>query len=128
VLVGEDAVDELHGDRAPSDRGGHAFDRGVADIARRQHARHARLEAEGPAFERPIAPVAGVDALSARGVSGVNFQLQPSGAMLERLADAVVSGRIVAPPITRIRLDDVIASNGKAGALGKTVITFDRGA
>jgi NADPH:quinone reductase len=70
--------------------------------------------------------VADVDALASRGVSGVNFQLQPSGAMLERLAEAVVSGRIVAPPITRIGLEDVVAPNGRAATAGKTVITFDK--
>jgi hypothetical protein len=32
--------------------------------------------------------------------------------VLERVADAVVTGRILAPPITRIRLDDVSDLNG----------------
>jgi hypothetical protein len=37
----------------------------------------------------------------------VTFEIHRSSGVLERLADAVVSGRIVAPPITRIKLDDV---------------------
>jgi hypothetical protein len=44
--------------------------------------------------------------------------------VLERLADAVVSGRVVAPPITRIKLDDVPGLNGKPRPEGKTVIVF----
>jgi hypothetical protein len=54
----------------------------------------------------------------------VNYEVQRSGGVLERLADAVVSGRIVAPPITRIKLDDVPGLNGRPGAEGKTVIVF----
>jgi NADPH:quinone reductase-like Zn-dependent oxidoreductase len=63
------------------------------------------------------------DALASRNVAGVNFQVSMSSALLERLADAVVSGRIVAPPITRVELDDVPALNG-GHADGKTVITL----
>jgi NADPH:quinone reductase len=68
--------------------------------------------------------IADTEALAARGVSGVNFRLEASPALLERLAEAVVSGRIVMPPITRIELDDVPALNGTSIAGGKTVITF----
>jgi NADPH:quinone reductase-like Zn-dependent oxidoreductase len=66
--------------------------------------------------------VADTEALASRGVSGVNFRLEVSSGLLERLADAVVSGRIVAPPITRVQLDDVPALNGKPTAGGKTVV------
>lgn len=66
--------------------------------------------------------VADTEALASRGVSGVNFRLETSSGLLERLADAVVSGRIVAPPITRVQLDDVPALNGKPTADGKTII------
>jgi hypothetical protein len=44
--------------------------------------------------------------------------------VLERVAEAIDSGRIVAPPIARIALDDVPGLNGKAGPDGKIVITF----
>jgi hypothetical protein len=44
--------------------------------------------------------------------------------LLERLRDAVVSGRVVVPPITRVQLDDVPALNRNAHADGKTVITL----
>ena len=53
--------------------------------------------------------VADAAALEASEVTGINFALQPSLAMLDRLADAVLTGRIVAPPITLISLDDVPA-------------------
>jgi len=53
--------------------------------------------------------VADIEALEARGVTGINFALQPSVESLDRLADALLTGRIVAPPITRISLDDVPA-------------------
>jgi hypothetical protein len=54
----------------------------------------------------------------------VNYELHASSAVLERVADAVASGRIVAPPIARIALDDVPGLNGTRGAEGKTVINF----
>jgi NADPH2:quinone reductase len=71
--------------------------------------------------------VADTVALGARGVTGVNFALQPSGETLVRLADALVAGRIVAPPITRISLDDVPAfldAANERSVEGKTVITL----
>jgi hypothetical protein len=55
----------------------------------------------------------------------LNTKIDASG-VLERLANAVASGRIVAPPITRITLDDVPGLNGRPGAEGKTVIAFSR--
>jgi hypothetical protein len=48
-----------------------------------------------------------------------------SSELLERVADAVVAGRIVPPPIADMKLDDapaVLAGNGHAD--GKTVITL----
>ena len=68
--------------------------------------------------------IADTDALASREVTGVNFRVSMSSGLLERLADAVVNGRIVVPPITRVKLDDVPALNGSAHAGGKTVITF----
>ena len=68
--------------------------------------------------------VADTDALASREVAGVNFRVSMSSGLLERLADAVVNGAIVVPPITRVKLDDVPALNGNAHADGKTVITF----
>ena len=66
--------------------------------------------------------VADVDALARAGVTGVNFQVSMSGEALERLADAVVAGRIVPPPIRRIGLGDVPAAWSNARFDGKTVI------
>ena len=68
--------------------------------------------------------VADTEALASREVAGVNFRVSMSSGSLERLADAVVNGVIVVPPITRVKLDDVPALNGNAHADGKTVITF----
>jgi len=68
--------------------------------------------------------VADAEALASREVGGVNFRVSMSSGLLERLADAVVNGRIVVPPITRVKLDDVPALNGNAHADGKRVITF----
>jgi NADPH2:quinone reductase len=67
--------------------------------------------------------VADTEALASRGVAGVNFRVGMSSDALERLADIVVTGTIVVPPITRIELADVPALNGNAHADGKTVIT-----
>jgi len=69
--------------------------------------------------------VADLDALARAGVTGVNFQVSMTVALLERLAAAVAAGTIVAPPITRISLDqvpDLLSSHGHAE--GKTVIVL----
>jgi NADPH2:quinone reductase len=71
--------------------------------------------------------VADTSALESAGITGINFALQPSSDLLDRLADAVVTGSIAAPPITRISLDDAPAalSGGNDRPIeGKTVITF----
>jgi NADPH:quinone reductase len=68
--------------------------------------------------------VADAEALASREVAGVNFRVSMSSGLLERLADTVVKGDIVVPPITRVKLDDVPALNGNAHPDGKTVITF----
>jgi NADPH:quinone reductase-like Zn-dependent oxidoreductase len=71
--------------------------------------------------------VADQEALRANRVTGVNFALPMSSELLERLAQAVVDGRIVTPPITRISLDEVPAALSTAQsrpARGKTVITL----
>ena len=69
--------------------------------------------------------VADEGALGATGVAGMNFALPESSELLERVADAVVDGRIVAPPITRISLEEAPAALSSAQARpagGKTVI------
>jgi NADPH2:quinone reductase len=66
-------------------------------------------------------------ALRAAGITGVNFALPSSSELFDRVAEAVVDGRIVAPPITRISLDEVpaVLSSAKARpASGKTVIAL----
>ena len=71
--------------------------------------------------------VADEDALAASGVTGINFALQPSSELFERVAEAVADGRIVAPPITRLTLEEVPAALSSAQARtasGKTVITL----
>lgn len=45
-----------------------------------------------------------------------NARLRESSELLERLADALVAGRIVAPPITRISLEGVPAALSQASA------------
>ena len=65
--------------------------------------------------------------LGATGITGINFALQMSSELLERVAEAVADGRIIAPPITRISLEEVPAALDPAQARpasGKTVITF----
>jgi NADPH:quinone reductase len=69
--------------------------------------------------------VANVDALAARGVSALNFQVPASAELLERVANALAVHTIVPPPINRISLQQapgVFA--GENGSLldGKTVI------
>jgi NADPH:quinone reductase-like Zn-dependent oxidoreductase len=78
----------------------------------------------GTALKTRFQYAADIEALASRGVAGVNFEQHVSSEVLERLADAVLSGRIVAPPITRITLDYVPGLSGRPGADGKTVIAF----
>ena len=68
-------------------------------------------------------------ALAAAGVTGTNFNFAQyvSGELLEQVADALVGGRIAAPPITRITLEQAPAALNPAQAGpadGKTVITL----
>jgi NADPH:quinone reductase len=78
----------------------------------------------GTALKTRFQFAADIDALASRGVAGVNYELHASSAALQKVADGVVKGSIVVPPITRIALDHVPRMNGKHGAEGKTVITF----
>jgi threonine dehydrogenase-like Zn-dependent dehydrogenase len=71
--------------------------------------------------------VADTAALEAGDVTGINFALKPSVESLEILADALLTGRIVAPPIIRISLEDVpvvLAARDKRAVEGKTVISL----
>lgn len=71
--------------------------------------------------------VADKEALQARGVIPVNFQLQPSVELLERVGQAVAMGQVVAPPLTRISLPEAptfFAEQNKAQSVGKTVIVL----
>jgi NADPH:quinone reductase-like Zn-dependent oxidoreductase len=71
--------------------------------------------------------VADETALSTSGITGINFVLPMSSELLERVAEAVAEGRIVAPPITRISLEEVPAAldpTHARPASGKTVITL----
>jgi NADPH:quinone reductase len=71
--------------------------------------------------------VADETVLGAAGVTGINFALPSSSELFERVAEAVANGRIVAPPITSISLDEVPAALSSAQARpasGKTVITL----
>jgi NADPH:quinone reductase-like Zn-dependent oxidoreductase len=71
--------------------------------------------------------VADEEALRTTGVMGINFALQASSELFERVAQAVADGRILAPPITRISLEEAPAVLNPAQARpvgGKTVITL----
>jgi len=71
--------------------------------------------------------VADVEELRARGVTAVNFQLPASAALLERVAEALGTGQIVAPPITRISLGQapaVFAAKSGSERDGKTVVVL----
>jgi NADPH:quinone reductase-like Zn-dependent oxidoreductase len=71
--------------------------------------------------------VADEESLSVSGVTGINFALPMSSELLERLAEAVLDGRVVPPPITRISLEEVPDALNPAQALharGKTVIAL----
>ena len=69
--------------------------------------------------------VADVDALAAKGVTAINFQLPASSELLERIAEALVAKAVIPPPIKLISLVDAPAAfNGEGEPVfdGKTVI------
>jgi NADPH:quinone reductase len=71
--------------------------------------------------------VADEAALGEIGITGINFALPASSELFERVAEAVADRRIVAPPITRMSLEEVPAALSPAQARpasGKTVITL----
>jgi NADPH:quinone reductase len=71
--------------------------------------------------------VADEDSLGATGKKGINFALPASSELFERVAQAVADGRIVAPPITRISLEEVpdaLSTTQARPVSGKTVITL----
>jgi NADPH:quinone reductase len=67
--------------------------------------------------------VADVESLAKAGISGVNFQVSVSPAVLEQLADAVITRRIVPPPITRVELAEVPATWSNRHPKGKKVVS-----
>jgi NADPH:quinone reductase-like Zn-dependent oxidoreductase len=74
--------------------------------------------------------VANGDELEARGVTGVNFQLPASAELMQRVADALASRRIVTPPVTRVSLTEapaVFAATNGGAPDGKTVIVLEQG-
>lgn len=69
--------------------------------------------------------VADTGALTSRGIIAVNFQLRPSVELLERVGQALATGRIAAPPISRISLAQaptLFSRPSGPGPDGKTVI------
>ena len=71
--------------------------------------------------------VADTSALESAGITGINFALQPSSDLLDRLANSLVIGRILAPPITQISLDEapsVLTGANDRPVEGKTVIAL----
>jgi NADPH:quinone reductase-like Zn-dependent oxidoreductase len=67
--------------------------------------------------------IADEKALASMGVTGVNFHVDESPELLARVGDAVASGRVVPPPITRVTLDDLPAAWGHAAdGMGKPVV------
>jgi NADPH:quinone reductase-like Zn-dependent oxidoreductase len=62
------------------------------------------------------------ETLARAGIAGANFQSAVSPDALQQLADEVVSGHIMAPPLRRLELGEVPATWGAAHFDGKTVI------
>jgi NADPH2:quinone reductase len=63
------------------------------------------------------------EVLAADGIRGINHTVEVTPDLLRRVADAIVAGRIVPPPITEIQLEDVPGAWETAHADGKTIIT-----
>lgn len=59
--------------------------------------------------------VADLEALQSSGIRGVNFALRQTSELMDRVGHALTEGTVVAPPISRIDLDDVPAMFGPQG-------------
>jgi NADPH2:quinone reductase len=73
---------------------------------------------------RYVADLAG---LQSKGIRGVNFALRMTTDLLERVAHALVEGRVADPPISRISLDDVptiCGASNRPKTDGKVVIVL----
>jgi threonine dehydrogenase-like Zn-dependent dehydrogenase len=71
--------------------------------------------------------VADTGALESAHITGINFALQASSDLLDRLAKSLVRGRILAPPITQISLNEapsVLSGANDRPVEGKTVIAL----
>jgi NADPH:quinone reductase len=71
--------------------------------------------------------VADLEALQSSGIRGVNFALRQTSELMDRVGQALTEGTVVAPPISRIDLDDVPAmfgSQGRSKTDCKTVIVL----
>jgi NADPH2:quinone reductase len=74
--------------------------------------------------------VADVGAIEAVGVTEINFMLSASSRLLDRVAEAVVTGHVAAPPITRVPLEEapaVVNGTVRGATEVKTVITVRTG-
>ncbi|MFE9444391.1 NADP-dependent oxidoreductase [Streptomyces sp. NPDC006602] len=74
--------------------------------------------------------VADVGALEAVGVTEINFVLSASDRLLDRVAEAVVTGHVAPPPITRVPLEEapaVVNGTVRGASEVKTVITVRTG-
>jgi NADPH:quinone reductase len=71
--------------------------------------------------------VADLEGLQAKGVRGLNFALQQSTELLERVAEALVDRTVTEPPLTQVSLEDVPTIFGSHAGLapdGKIVIVL----
>jgi len=71
--------------------------------------------------------VADLEGLQAKGVRGLNFALQQSTELLERVADALVDHAVTEPPLTQVSLEDVptiFESGARLAPDGKIVIVL----
>ena len=71
--------------------------------------------------------VADPETLRSSGIRGVNFALNQTSELLQRVADALSDGSVVEPPITRITLDEapgMFGPRARHNADGKTVIVI----
>ncbi|MEU0190977.1 NADP-dependent oxidoreductase [Streptomyces afghaniensis] len=74
--------------------------------------------------------VADAGALEAIGVTETNFVLAASGRLLDRVVQSVAAGDVVAPPITRVPLEEapaVVTGTVRGATEVKTVITVGTG-
>ncbi|CAL9492662.1 NADP-dependent oxidoreductase [Streptomyces sp. enrichment culture] len=96
----------------------------LVSTERADFAAHAALVRDGGVAVSTL-DAASVDALYGRGIEGINYHIDPSAELLDRLGSEIDSGRLAVPIEAEVPLDEApgaVARSRAGGARGKTIL------